>query len=206
MKNQKVDLFLLQGCGRCKYYQTAQCKVHKWSEELRSLRSLIMENDVDEAVKWGFPCYMINGKNVLMLSAFKDHCAISFFKGSLLKENPLLESGGEHSNVFRLIRFQGIDKINREKESIIQIIQEAIEIEKSGKKILKTDYSAMDIPEELAFAFEEDFHFKSAFTNLTPGRQRGYLIFFTKPKQSETRKKRIEKYKESIILGKGLNE
>jgi uncharacterized protein YdeI (YjbR/CyaY-like superfamily) len=204
--NHKVDAFLLQGCGRCKYYQTSQCKVHRWSEELRSLRGLIVKNNLVEVIKWGFPCYTVNGKNVLMLAAFKDHCAISFFKGALLKENPLLESGGENSNSFRLIRFQGIDKIVREKEAIIQLIKVAIEIEKSGKKIAKTDYSSLDIPEELVSAFEDDCLFKSAFTNLTPGRQRGYLIFFSNAKQSETRKKRIEKYKASILLGKGLNE
>jgi uncharacterized protein YdeI (YjbR/CyaY-like superfamily) len=204
--NQKVDLFLLDGCGRCKLYQTPQCKVHKWPEELITLRALILEFGLEEEIKWGFPCYTLNGKNILMLAPFKDNCAISFFKGALLKENPILEKSGENSNTFRLIRFQGMEKINQEKETIQQIIQEAIEIEKSGKKLPKTDYSSIEIPEELENAFEDDHIFKAAFKSLTPGRQRGYILHFAQPKQAQTRMNRIEKYKPAIFNGKGLNE
>jgi uncharacterized protein YdeI (YjbR/CyaY-like superfamily) len=204
--NQKVDLFLLDGCGRCKLYQTPQCKVHRWSEELITLRGLILEHDLVEEIKWGFPCYTLNGKNILMLAVFKDNCAISFFKGGLLNDNPILEKSGENSNIFRLIRFQEIEKINKEKDTIRKIIQEAIKIEKSGKKLPKTNYSELEIPEELTAAFEEDEIFKSAFKSLTPGRQRGYLLFFSQPKQSQTRLNRIQKCKSAILNGKGLNE
>jgi uncharacterized protein YdeI (YjbR/CyaY-like superfamily) len=204
--NQKVDLFLLDGCGRCKYYQTPQCKVHKWPEELITLRGLILEFGLEEEIKWGFPCYTLNGKNILMLAPFKDNCALSFFKGALLKENPIHEKSGENSNTFRLIRFQGMDKINKEKETIRHIIQEAIDIEKSGKKLPKTDYSSIEIPEELEAAFEDDHLFKAAFKSLTPGRQRGYILHFSQPKQTQTRSNRIEKSKIAIMNGKGLNE
>lgn len=204
--NQKVDLFLLDGCGRCILYQTPQCKVHKWPEELITLRGLILEFGLEEEIKWGFPCYTLTGKNILMLAPFKDNCAISFFKGALLKENPILEKSGENSNTFRLIRFQGMEKINQEKDTIRLIIQEAIDIEKSGKKLPKTDYSSIEIPEELEAAFEDDHLFKTAFKGLTPGRQRGYILHFSQPKQTQTRSNRIEKSKIAIMNGKGLNE
>jgi uncharacterized protein YdeI (YjbR/CyaY-like superfamily) len=204
--NKQVDLFLIDGCGRCKYYQTPQCKVLKWTEEITILRSIILESGLTEEIKWGFPCYTLNGKNILMIAAFKDNCAISFFKGALLMENPILEKSGENSNTFRLIRFQGMEKINQEKETIQQIIHEAIEIEKSGKKLPKTDYSSIEIPEELENAFEEDHIFKAAFKSLTPGRQRGYILFFSQPKQSQTRTNRIEKFKNAILEGKGMND
>ena len=141
-----------------------------------------------------------------MLAVFKDNCAISFFKGGLLNENPILEKSGENSNIFRLIRFQGIEKINNEKDTIRRIIQEAIEIEKAGKKLPKTNYSELEIPEELTAAFEEDHIFKAAFKSLTPGRQRGYILHFAQPKQSQTRLNRIQKCKSAILNGKGLNE
>lgn len=204
--NKQVDLFLIDGCGRCKYYQTPQCKVLKWTEEITILRSIILESGLTEEIKWGFPCYTLNGKNILMIAAFKDNCAISFFKGALLMKNPILEKSGENSNTFRLIRFQGMEKINQEKETIQQIIHEAIEIEKSGKKLPKTDYSSIEIPEELENAFEEDHIFKAAFKSLTPGRQRGYILFFSQPKQSQTRTNRIEKFKNAILEGKGMND
>ena len=204
--NKQVDLFLIDGCGRCKYYQTPQCKVLKWTEEITILRSIILESGLTEEIKWGFPCYTLNGKNILMIAAFKDNCAISFFKGALLMKNPILEKSGENSNTFRLIRFQGMEKINQEKETIQQIIHEAIEIEKSGKKLPETDYSSIEIPEELENAFEEDHIFKAAFKSLTPGRQRGYILFFSQPKQSQTRTNRIEKFKNAILEGKGMND
>jgi uncharacterized protein YdeI (YjbR/CyaY-like superfamily) len=204
--NHKVDLFLLDGCGRCKFYQTPQCKVHKWPEELNTLRGIILEFGLEEEIKWGFPCYVFNGKNILMLAPFKDNCAVSFFKGALLKDNPILEKSGENSNTFRLIRFQGMDKINKEKDTIRKIILEAIQIEKSGKKLPKIDHSKLEIPEELDLAFEDDSIFKIAFKNLTPGRQRGYILHFSQPKQSQTRINRIQKCKPAIFNGKGLNE
>jgi uncharacterized protein YdeI (YjbR/CyaY-like superfamily) len=141
-----------------------------------------------------------------MLAPFKDNCAISFFKGALLKQHPILEKSGENSNTFRLIRFRGMDKINCEKDTIRQIILEAIEIEKSGQKIPKTDYSSLKFPEELQLAFEDDLIYKAAFKKLTPGRQRGYILHFSQPKQSQTRINRIEKCKSAILHGKGLNE
>lgn len=204
--NPKVDLFLLDGCGRCKLYQTPQCKVNKWPEELNTLRGLILQFGLEEEIKWGFPCYTLNGKNILMLAPFKENCSISFFKGALLKENSILEKSGENSNTFRLIRFQGMEKILKEKETIQKIIQEAIEIEKSGKKLPKTDYSEIELPEELEIAFEDDHIFKAAFKRLTPGRQRGYILHFSQPKQTQTRINRIEKCKSAILNGKGLNE
>lgn len=205
--NQKVDIFLLDGCGRCKYYQTPQCKVLKWTEELTLLRGIILETGLNEEIKWGFPCYTMNGKNVVMLAAFKENCAISFFKGSLIKnQNDLLEKAGENSNSGRLIRFQNAEKILENASTIKSLIEEAITIEKQGKKLPKTDYAALELPEELIVAFEEDHLFKNSFKSLTPGRQRAYIMFFAQPKQSQTRTNRIEKFKNAILAGKGLNE
>jgi uncharacterized protein YdeI (YjbR/CyaY-like superfamily) len=99
-----------------------------------------------------------------------------------------------------------MEKINQEKETIQQIIQEAIEIEKSGSKLPKTDYSSIEIPVELENAFEDDHIFKAAFKSLTPGRQRGYILHFSQPKQAQTKMNRIEKCKPAIFNGKGLNE
>lgn len=205
--NQKVDVFLLDGCGRCKYYQTAQCKVLKWTEELTMLRSIILESGLNEEIKWGFPCYTLNGKNVLMLAPFKENCSISFFKGSLLKNHVhLLEKAGENSNVARLIRFKNTEKINQNIVEIKALINEAISIEKEGIKLPKVNHSSIELPTELMDAFEEDSIFKNSFKALTPGRQRAYILFFSQPKQMQTRINRIEKSKNAILAGKGLNE
>ena len=62
------------------------------------------------------------------------------------------------------------------------------------------------IPEELELKFNEDPILKTAFESLTSGRQRGYIIYFSAPKQSKTRISRIEKSIGKILNREGLND
>ncbi|MEL7427413.1 MAG: YdeI/OmpD-associated family protein, partial [Bacteroidota bacterium] len=62
------------------------------------------------------------------------------------------------------------------------------------------------IPEELKQRFKEDPPLKNAFESLTPGRQRGYILYFSSPKQSKTRVARIEKSVGKILRGEGLHD
>ena len=86
----------------------------KWQAEIKQLRTLLLDGGLTEEFKWRTPCYSFQGNNVVIIGCFKNYCTLSFFKGALLKENPILEKSGENSNAFRLIRFQGMEKIFRE--------------------------------------------------------------------------------------------
>jgi uncharacterized protein YdeI (YjbR/CyaY-like superfamily) len=142
-----------------------------------------------------------------MLGNFKDNCVISFFKGSLLQDSEgFLSKPGENSQVFRIIRFKTMyDFINVE-PFLKAYIFEAIEIEKSGAKLPTLDISTIEIPEELTQNFKENEQFKKAFESLTPGRQRAYIMFFAAAKNVQTRFDRIEKFKNQIMDGKGMND
>ncbi len=205
--NPKVDEYLVQGCMRCELGGTPKCKVHNWTEELENLRSIVLDSGLLEDVKWGVPCYTLDGKNVLIVSAFKDYCSISFFKGVLLKDpEKILEKQGPNSQSDRSIRFTAIDQIHNQKSIIKTYIQEAIEVEKKG---LKVDFKAKDelvYPEELISKFEELPALQKSFEALTPGRKRGYILHFTQPKQSATRISRIEKCIPKIMDGKGFHD
>jgi uncharacterized protein YdeI (YjbR/CyaY-like superfamily) len=202
-----VDKFLVDGCMRCKYGATPQCKVRKWNEELVMLRHIILECGLEETIKWGFPCYMDNGKNILVIGAFKDYVTISFFKGALLKDpHGILQQPGENSRSFRLFKFTNTDQILRHMEFIKEYVLEAVEIEKSGLKIKPISISELPVPEELKHKFEEIPALKTAFYALTPGRQRGYLLYFSEAKQSKTRESRINKYMQKIFEGKGMSD
>ena len=202
-----VDLFFIDGCGRCKLYKTAACKVHTWKLELQALRQIALNSGLTEELKWKQPCYTINGKNIIIVSAFKESCIINFMKGALLKDpKGILEMPGENSNSARFIRFTNIDRILELQETILDYIKEAIKIEKSGKKIISKKVEEYPIPEELKLEFELDLAFKNAFNSLTPGRQKSYLIYYSSAKQSATIKSRITKTKEAIFIGKGMNE
>ena len=201
-----VDQYLLEGCGRCPLGGSPECKVHSWTQELESLRAIVLECGLSEEIKWGCPCYTFEGKNVLMVSAFKSYCSVSFFKGSLLIDKKgLLQKPGERSQAARLFKFTEVESIRAVENEIKAYIFEAIEIERAGLKV-QFSKEPEPIPDELADKFEEDHLFRTAFESLTPGRQRGYIIYFSQPKKSETRTSRIEKYIANILNGEGLHD
>ncbi len=203
--NPSVDKYLVDGCMRCKYGGTPQCKVRNWVEELELLRQIVLETELTEEIKWGVPVYTHNGKNVVTINALKESANIGFFKGVLLtdKHKILQQQGNLQSD--RIIKFTNSADIEKRKETLKVYVLEAIEVEKSGKKV---EYikNPEPIPDELLEVFEQDPEFKQAFYDLTLGRQRGYIIHFSQPKQSQTRFGRIEKYKEQIFNGIGLND
>ncbi|MCG8699731.1 MAG: DUF1801 domain-containing protein [Bacteroidales bacterium] len=204
--NPKVDKYLIDGCMRCPYGATPDCKVHRWKAELEYLRILVLDSELTEEIKWGVPCYTLNNKNVLLISALKEYCCISFFKGVLLKDSKsLLTNPGQNSQSDRQFRFTKLEQIKDVETDIKQYIQEAIEIEKSGLQV-ELKKNPEPVPSELIDKFKEDPVFKSAFEALTPGRQRGYVLFFSAPKQSKTRESRIEKSMNKILNGIGLHD
>lgn len=204
--NKTVDNYLINGCGRCALGGTPDCKVHQWISELELLRMIVLDCGLTEDCKWGVPCYTFQNANVLTISALKEYCSISFFKGVLLyDEKNLLHKPGENSQAFRFFKFTSIKEIEAIETELQNYIYEAIEVEKAGLKV-EFKKNPEPILEELEAKFEEDPVFKAAFEALTLGRQRGYIIHFSGAKQSKTRTARIEKYIGQILNGEGLND
>jgi uncharacterized protein YdeI (YjbR/CyaY-like superfamily) len=153
------------------------------------------------------PCYTLNGQNVALLAAFKEYCSINFFKGALLSnEWGLLSSAGENSQAGRLIKITSIEQVNVHAEHILNTLLQAVNIEKSGQKVPQRSIDDEEVPLELLTEFAADPELERAFRALTPGRQRGYLLFFRGAKQSATRTSRILKNKDRILKGKGLQD
>ena len=205
--NPQVDLYLAEGCGRCPLVSTPQCKVKTWQEELKKLRSILLESELAEETKWSQPCYTFQDSNVVLISAFKDYCAISFFNGALLKDDRgILIQQTENVQAARQLRFTNIDEIVEMEPILKAYIQEAIEVEKAGLKVDYKKTAEFIIPEEFQTKLDEIPALKTAFDALTPGRQRGYILYFSGAKQSETRTSRVEKYTQKILAGKGLHD
>lgn len=203
--NPQVDKYLIDGCMRCKFGATPQCKVNNWREEIETLRQIVLETGLNEEIKWGVPVYTHNGKNVLSVAALKGFATIGFFKGVLLTDSHkiLQQQGSLQSD--RIVRFTKTSDIKKMEDVLKSYIKEAVEIEESGKKV-EFKKNPEPIPDELLQAFEDDPTFEKAFYALTSGRQRGYIIHFSQPKQPQTRIGRIEKYKEQIFNGVGLHD
>jgi uncharacterized protein YdeI (YjbR/CyaY-like superfamily) len=191
--NPKVDLYFSEAT--------------RWQKEIEKLRTIILECGLTEEFKWGKPCYTFQEKNVVVIQGFKEYCALLFFKGVLLKNaDGVLIKTGENTRVGRQIRFTDAREITKMKTILKATIYEAIEVEKAGLKVKVEKNTDHKIPEEFKDKLTEIPALKKAFYALTPGRQRGYIFYFSAPKQSKTRVSRVEKYMKQIIGGRGLND
>ena len=182
-------------------------RANQWQDEYRKLREIVLDCGLVEDFKWRVPCYTRDDKNVVMIHGFKEYCALLFPKGALLKDTErILIQQTENVQAARQIRFTGLDEIEELEPILKGYIREAIEIETAGLEVEYKKTSEFNMPEEFQQKLDQDPALKTAFEALTPGRQRGYLLYFSAPKQSKTRMDRIEKFEEKILTGKGLND
>ncbi len=206
VKPDNVDQFMQTGCGRCELGATDACKVNQWREILVALREVLLQSELNEEIKWHCPCYTYQGGNVLMLSALKQAAVVSFFKGVLLDDpKSLLQSPGENSRHARYFKFDSLEQVEQYQKDLLSFVAQAIELQRRGAQVPKTPAND-PVPEELTDRFDVDEEYQQAFANLTPGRQRSYLLHFNSAKQSKTKLARIEKCRDKVLSGKGWNE
>lgn len=206
MNRESADAYLRDGCGRCDKYRTPACKVLRWTEPLSALRALAQASGLVEEMKWGAPCYTLDGKNVLAIGAFVDACALSFFKGAGL-DDPLgaLESPGANSHHVRFLRFRSREEVEARSALAAEFIAQAIALERAGYRVVRPE-TAEPLPEELEQRLDAEPALRAAFEALTPGRRRSHALHVSGAKQSETRARRAERCVEDILAGRGFNE
>ena len=182
-------------------------KAKKWQEELEQLRTLVLDCGLTEDLKWGVPCYTFEKGNIVLITGFKEYCALLFVKGALLKDaGGILIQQTKNVQAARQMRFTSVGEIKKLKTVLKAYIHEAIEVEKAGLKVPLKKTKEFSVPEEFQNKLDKTPALAKAFKALTPGRQRGYLLYFSAPKQSKTRESRIEKYMPQILGGKGLDD
>jgi uncharacterized protein YdeI (YjbR/CyaY-like superfamily) len=190
--NPKVDFFF--------------SRAKKWQEEFEKLRMIILDCQLTEELKWGVPCYTFEKRNIVLIHGFKEYCALLFFKGALLSDaKGILITQTKNVQAARQIRFTTVREIVEMEPILKAYIYEAIEAEKAGLKV-NFKKNPEPIPEEFQNKLDEIPALKTAFDALTPGRQRGYILYFSAPKQSKTRESRVEKCMQQILNGKGMND
>ncbi len=191
--NPKVDFYFI--------------KNKKWQLEIEILRVIALDCGLTEELKWGVPCYTFEGNNIILIHVFKEYCAFLFFKGVLLKDKKsILIQQTKNVQVARQIRFTNHHEIVKMKAVLKAYINEAIEIEKAGLKVPLKKTKEFEMSEEFKSKLDTNSALKTAFYKLTPGRQRGYLLYFSSAKQATTRETRVKKYMKQILNGKGLED
>ena len=192
-RNPKVDFFF--------------ANARQWRAEFEKLRAIILDCSLTEELKWGKPCYSLQGHNVVLIHGFKEYCALLFMKGALLKDpKGILIQQTENVQAARQIRFTTVREITGMKPVLKAYVQEAIAVEKAGLTVKLKKTSEFKMPDEFKSKLEENSALKTAFARLTPGRQRGYLLHFSSAKQSATRVSRIDKCAPQILKGRGLDD
>jgi len=178
----------------------------KWQKETDKLRQIALDCDLTEELKWGKPCFTFLKKNVAIVIPLKESCALSFFKGALLNDpKHILQRIGQ-MQAGRWIKFTSLGEIAAVRSTLKDYLCEAIELEKSGKKVVLKKPSEYPIPEELQRRLDDDAVLRSAFATLTPGRRKSYIFHISSAKQAKTRAARAEKCVPMILSGRGFNE
>lgn len=182
-------------------------KAKTWQKEIEQLRTIVLDCHLSEELKWGCPCYTFEKSNIVLIHVFKEYSALLFFKGALLKDtNRILIQQTENVQSARQVRFTNVREIVKLKSILKAYIYEAVEVEEAGLKVNLKKTKDYKIPEEFQKKLDKKPALKKAFEALTPGRQKGYIFYFSQPKLSKTREERVEKCMPQILNGKGIND
>lgn len=206
MNRESVDAYLARGCGRCEKFDTPQCKVHRWNAELTALRALLREGPLVEEMKWGSPCYTLDGRNVVMLGALKDAVVLSFFEGHRLRdEEGVLETAGPNSLQARQVRVRSLEEVETVLPALRGFLAQAVELARQPPAP-RVRAAPGEPPPELAARLAEEAELRRAWEALTPGRQRSHILHIQGGKAEETRRRRVEACLPWILDGRGFKE
>jgi uncharacterized protein YdeI (YjbR/CyaY-like superfamily) len=182
-------------------------KEKRWSGEFAALRRLCLDSGLNEELKWGQACYDLDGGNVVVIHGFKEYCALLFIKGALFEDpRGILVQQTKNVQSARQLRFASLADIKRQSTSIRAFLRQAIAVEKSGARVAMKTVAQFDVPEEFRARLDEDPALAEAFRALTPGRQKGYLLYFAGAKKPQTRAGRVAKHAPRILAGLGLED
>ncbi|TCV72783.1 uncharacterized protein YdeI (YjbR/CyaY-like superfamily) [Neorhizobium sp. S3-V5DH] len=202
----EIEDFFSKGCGRCDRFATADCSTRQWAHGLNELRRICLASGLVETVKWGHPCYMHAGRNIVIIGAFRGDFRLSFFHAALMKDpEGVLEKQGPNTKHPDMIRFVDNAQVTKMEPVILSYLKEAMGYAQAGVKPPREE-SEIELPDELVEALDSDPELAEAFHGLTPGRKKSYAINLKSVKKSETRVSRIAKFRDHILAGKGALE
>lgn len=202
-----VDAYLTSGCGRCPRGGTQDCSVHRWTHELLVMRQVLLDSGLKEEIKWQSPCYTRNGKNLVMIGAFKDNCVMSFMNGVMMDDpHGLLVKPGENSKEGRVVRIRAGADMKDLAPKLADLVREAIRVDEAGLVVDRSQDPEPELPAEMVDAFTDDPELETAYYALTPGRRRSWMLHISSAKQSATRASRMQAAIPNIRRGKGHME
>jgi uncharacterized protein YdeI (YjbR/CyaY-like superfamily) len=171
---------------------------------LQHFRELVHEAapQIEETIKWGVPHFEHKGI-VCNMAAFKQHCAIGFWKGDLIVPEERSAAGEAWG---QLGRITSLDDLPPD-EILISYVREGVRLNVESISVprKKTSLEDVAVPPALAAALDADPRARSAFDALSPSHQREYAEWIAEAKREQTRERRIATALEWIAEGKPRN-
>ncbi len=202
--------FFAKGCGRCARFDTPACSALTWQAGVLALRRICLDAGLTETVKWGHPCYMHAGRNIVLIGALRGDFRLNFFNAALMRDpDGVLERQGPNTAHPDSVRFTDVARVAALDGTLRAYLAEAMGYAEAGlvaPKAARAVELAAELADELAGALDADPMLAEAFYALTAGRQRSYAIALSSAKTPETRRRRVAGYAEKILSGKGATE
>jgi uncharacterized protein YdeI (YjbR/CyaY-like superfamily) len=152
---------------------------------------------VEEGIKWSMPAFMIGGKNVAGMAAFKAHCAIMIYGEGRIGDNPGMGGYG---------KVTALSDLPSDAELEAGLREAAQRVANSGTalkpKVNKQHNPEIAMPDDFAAALAAAPQAKAVLEGFAPGQRRDYLEWITEAKQAATRQKRIAQAVEWLAEGK----
>ncbi|MCB1404936.1 MAG: YdeI/OmpD-associated family protein [Rhodobacteraceae bacterium] len=203
----EVASYFTDGCGRCSRFATDACSARIWAEGVARLRQMCLDAGLEESLRWGHPCYRHNGRNLALIGAFQGDFVLTFPDAAILGDDAgLLEPAGPNSQTATTLRFASLQALEDRAEAVKALMIQARAHAEAGERPAPRASAALDLPDMLLSALNDDADLAEAFHALTPGRQRSYVIALSSAKTDATRAARIARFRDKILAGKGANE
>ena len=158
--------------------------------------------DIMETMKWSMPHFDYKG-NVCHMAAFKQHCALGFWKQSLLETDAFPAEKTAMGSFGRITSIKDLppDKV------MIKLIHQAIELNENGVKIAKkpVEKKELVVPKDLTSALSKNNAAKTAFDNFSYSHKKEYVMWIEEAKTEPTREKRLATTVEWLAEGKSKN-
>jgi uncharacterized protein YdeI (YjbR/CyaY-like superfamily) len=176
---------------------------------LQHLRDVVHKAcpDVEEKIKWSFPHFDYKGQMMCSMAAFKQHCAVNFWKAALMKDKTLVENARSEVAMGHLGRITSLKDLPSDKV-LARYIKEAMKLNDEGVKLpakAKASSSPVTVPTELLAALKRNKAARETFEAFSNSHKKEYVQWITEAKTDATREKRIGEAIEMLAEGKRKN-
>ena len=178
----------------------------EWASAIEKLRKILVGTELEETVKWGAPCYTLDGKNVVGVGAFKEWVALWFHQGVFHSDPDKVLINAQEGSTKALRQWRFSTERDIKVARVKAYLKEAIANQREGKEVRADRSKPLTVPPELAAMLRKRAKARKGFESLTKGKQREYAEHIASAKREATKASRLEKILPLLEAGVGLHD